>query len=156
MLAETLRAALNALATTVPDLVRQHVQVDWFERYGCRVEAFRLPKGKDARQAYALKVGADGLELLAVPGLPDAPPTLRGLPAVEMLRQTWIQQVAVIDGQMRLRDPIDMPSADTTSEVPGPELHRVCLDDHVWPVKDATLAIGKDQGVSPACWLQAH
>ena len=61
---ETLRAALNAIATVEPDWLRAWVPKDWFERYGRAVEEYRLPKGIPARQAYAQTIGSDGIELL--------------------------------------------------------------------------------------------
>src|SRR6476469_2393830 len=50
---ETLRAALNAVATVEPEWLKDWVPQDWFERYGRPVEEYRLPKGKEARQSYA-------------------------------------------------------------------------------------------------------
>lgn len=58
--AETLRAALNAAASTAPAWVRPQAPPDWFVRYGRRIAEYRLPKGKEARQAYAVQVGEDG------------------------------------------------------------------------------------------------
>src|SRR6266487_3216612 len=48
LLGETLRAALNEVASQDPDWLRQWVPADWFERYSRRVELWRLglPKGK--------------------------------------------------------------------------------------------------------------
>ncbi len=43
---ETLRAALNDLATVAPDWLRSWVPEEWFERYGRAVEEYRLPKGR--------------------------------------------------------------------------------------------------------------
>lgn len=48
---ETLRAALNAVAAAEPDWLRDHASAAWFERYGRSIEDYRLPQGKDARQA---------------------------------------------------------------------------------------------------------
>jgi transposase len=45
----TLRAALNDLAVVAPDWLRQQITADWFERYGKRVEASRLPQGEAPR-----------------------------------------------------------------------------------------------------------
>lgn len=45
----TLRAALNALATVVPDWLAGVAPGAWYERYGRRVENYRLPKGEGAR-----------------------------------------------------------------------------------------------------------
>nr|WP_234711212.1 transposase [Nostoc punctiforme] len=46
---ETLRAALNSLATVAPDWLRSWVPSEWYERYGRAVEEYRLPKGIAAR-----------------------------------------------------------------------------------------------------------
>ena len=43
---ETLRAALNTLATIVPEWVRDNVPTEWVERYGHRIEAYRLPESE--------------------------------------------------------------------------------------------------------------
>lgn len=40
---ETLRAALNALAVLAPEWLQQRVPLEWFERYGSRVENDHLP-----------------------------------------------------------------------------------------------------------------
>ena len=40
---ETLRAALNTLATVAPDWLRSWVPLEWFDRYGRAVEEYRLP-----------------------------------------------------------------------------------------------------------------
>jgi hypothetical protein len=58
--AETLRAALNALAQEAPDWLRAQVAPDWYERYSRRIEEYHLPKGQDARHAYAAQIGTDG------------------------------------------------------------------------------------------------
>jgi transposase len=117
--AETLRAALNAVATAAPDWLRGRVPPAWFERYGRRIEDYRLPRGKEARQAYAVQVGVDGLQLLADLWDPSAPSDLRGLPAVETLRRIWIQQYLVVEGEIRLREPEDMPGS--TAELESPD-----------------------------------
>ena len=57
---ETLRAALNSLAAVVPDWVRAFVPVEWYERYGDRIEDYRMPKEASKRQALAEQIGADG------------------------------------------------------------------------------------------------
>src|SRR3954453_9691559 len=109
--AETMRAALDALAVAAPDWLRAHTPADWFERYGRRVEEYRLPQGQAARQAFARQVGEDGMRLLTTVFAPEAPPALRALPAVEILRRTWVQRYLVWEGQVRLREPKDQPPA---------------------------------------------
>jgi transposase len=116
--AETLRAALNAVATVAPDWLRDHADPAWAERYGRRIEDYRLPKGKDARVAYAEQVGTDGLAFLAAVADPQAPSALVLLGPVQFLRRLWIQQYVAIDGRVQLREPQDMPPAAAALESP--------------------------------------
>jgi transposase len=113
---ETLRAALNALATAAPTWLRQHSQPAWLERYAVRVDAYRLPKTEVGREALAATIGTDGHELLAAVFAPEAPVWLRALPVIETLRQVWVQQFCVVDDQVRRRSPDDQPP-------PGRRLH---------------------------------
>jgi transposase len=63
---ETLRAALNELATVVPDWLQAMAPAAWYERYGRRVENYRLPKTEAAHQDLAATIRADGQQLLSV------------------------------------------------------------------------------------------
>ncbi len=116
--AETLRSALNGVAAAAPDWLRSHAPADWFERYGRRVEEYRLPKGEEARRAYGEMVGEDGMGLLELLWSQEAPPALKELAQVEVLRRTWIQQFVVIEGKVRRRDPREMPPASRQIESP--------------------------------------
>jgi transposase len=60
LVAETLRAALNALATVAADWLQAVSPLAWYERYSRRIEESRLPKAKAAREAFAHTVGEDG------------------------------------------------------------------------------------------------
>jgi hypothetical protein len=86
--AETLRAALNALATSAPVWRRSIVPPEWYERSGKRIEETRLPREQAKRAAYAQRVGADGVTLLAAVAAVGAPPALRALPSMDTLRRT--------------------------------------------------------------------
>ena len=100
---ETLRAALNALATVAPDWLCTWVPDVWFDRYGRILEEYRLPKGIAARQEYAEMIGTDGMQLLIAV---QAETTIDGfahLPAVEILRQTWVHQYYMENDQVKLR-----------------------------------------------------
>src|SRR4051794_25285937 len=81
LLGETLRAALNELATVAPDWLRGAVPPAWYERYGRRVEDGRLPRAAAERETYARVVGEDGFALLDRLDRPEAPEGLRSLPA---------------------------------------------------------------------------
>jgi transposase len=106
---ETLRHALNALATVVPDWLRACVPLEWFDRYGIRIELTRLPTAQAEREALVLQMGADGYQLMTWVYATDAPGWLRELPAVEILRQVWVQQFHLDQGQVRWRAQADLP-----------------------------------------------
>ena len=108
---ETLRAALNALAAAAPDWLAGHLQMEWFDRYCARSEDSRFPTRWAARAAHADQVGSDGLVVLDAVAAADAPPWLRQLPAVELLRQIWVQQYQITDGGLCWRDKKNLPPA---------------------------------------------
>ena len=89
---ETLRHALEVLSVVAPEWLLPQVNPDWFERYGSRIEAYRLPKDKTEQQLLGLTIGRDGHQLLAAIYATDAPPFLAQIPAVETLRQVWVQR----------------------------------------------------------------
>jgi len=92
---ETMRHALDSLAVAAPDWLRAR-RPAWGDRYGRRLEDAGLPKGQAARAAFAVLVGGDGHAPLASVWAPDAPPWLREVPAVETLRQVWVQQFRLV------------------------------------------------------------
>jgi transposase len=89
---EAMHAALNQLSAADPLWVQQHVPLDWYRRYGLRSDQARLPKEASKREARARQVGVEGYPLLDGMWAADSPPYLRALPAVEALRQIWVQQ----------------------------------------------------------------
>ncbi len=121
---ETLRAALNTLATLAPGWLREHAAPEWFDRYSMRIEEARLPKGQEARKLYAELIGADGSQLLSALYDPSAPVHLWKLPAVQALRQTWVFQYYAEEGQLRWRKAEDLPPAAVRFDSPyDPEAH---------------------------------
>jgi hypothetical protein len=108
---ETLRHALNMLATTAPEWLRAHTTPDWVDRYGLRASEFRLPKSQAKRQAWAEQIGADGRKLLIAAYADTAPSDLRMLSAVAILRQVWVQNFVLIDDRLRWRDNDNTPPA---------------------------------------------
>ena len=125
--AETMRAALNALAATDPDWLREHADPEWFERYARRIEDQRLPKGKEARKEYLQTVGADGARLLAQLDDPHTPRGLKTLGNVEILRQLWEQRyVQSPEEELRARDPKERPEAAYCIESPYETEARYC------------------------------
>jgi len=111
---EALRHALHTLAAVVPDWLRQACPPDWAERYGRRLADYRRPLTAAAREALAAQIGADGRQLLQAVHASDAPSWLRAVPAVDALRQIWVQQYYAPDdtGAVAWRGPGDQaPSA---------------------------------------------
>ncbi len=115
---ETLRAALNELATLAPEWLREHLAPEWFDRYSTRIEDSRLPKGKEARKDYAEVIGADGSRLLTSLYDSSAPPHLRELPAVQILRRIWTFHYYAEEGQLRWRKAEDLPPAGMRFDSP--------------------------------------
>lgn len=106
---ETMRQALNVLAVVAPDWLRGQVPAAWFDRYGPRFTEYRLPPGRPERYALAETIGADGFQLLQWIYASPTPPWFREIPAVEVLRQVWVQQFYRVEGALRWRPAEDLP-----------------------------------------------
>ena len=87
------------------------MQPAWGERYSHRVENYRFPKADAERKQLASTIGADGFALLQAAYAPEAPPEVRWLPAVEVLRQIWVQQYYGASNPPRWRHEPDVPPA---------------------------------------------
>ena len=111
LVAETLRAALNAIAAAAPEWLRSVAPREWHERYDRRIEDMRLPDAGPKRDAYVAQVGADGFLLLDALGGEGTPPEAAGPPGVAVLRRVWARHFERIeaapgirgDGSARLR-----------------------------------------------------
>jgi transposase len=108
---ETMRAALDSLAVVAPDWLRAHSQQEWVERYGPRSEDARAPLGEEARIAFAEEIGQQGRELLDALFDPTAPHWLRLVPAIEILRQVWIQNYQRTENAVRWCSSENLPPA---------------------------------------------
>ena len=103
---ESVRAALEALAAAAPGWLAGVIDQSWQGVYGQRVDGMRLPGSEAKRKELAVRYGRDGYRLLEAVRAPGAPAWLRELPAVEVLRQVWVQQyyrVAGEDGEKVMR-----------------------------------------------------
>jgi transposase len=108
---ETLRHALDVLATVAPDWLEPQIQPEWLERYGMRFDGYRLPRKATERAALADRIGQDGAALLAALQVDDSVDWLGQVPAVITLRQVWQQQFVTADGRLRLRRDDELPPA---------------------------------------------
>ncbi|MFD0580178.1 transposase [Dactylosporangium darangshiense] len=105
LVAETMRAALEALAKLDEVWLAGVMAPQWAERYGRSVRHERQPSGAAAVRQYVEQVGADGIALLQAVYGPTAPAVWRGVAAVEVLRQVWVQQYCYDEsGQLRWRE----------------------------------------------------
>jgi transposase len=131
---ETLRAALNILATVVPAWLQATVPMAWLDRYGVRAEDARFPQQEAERTAYAEMVGGDGYAFFAALSSETAPPWLRELPAVETLRRVWGQNfLPLYEGGARWRDQADLPPGAQDINSPyDPEAHYAKKRAHTW------------------------
>jgi transposase len=87
--AETLRAALNAVATVAPAGLQAITPLAGYARSSRRIAESRLPKVTAEREVDAHTVGEDGFLLLDALETPAVPEGLRALPSLEALRRTW-------------------------------------------------------------------
>ncbi|MFI6449690.1 IS1182 family transposase [Kitasatospora sp. NPDC050543] len=89
---ESMRAALEALATAAPAWLGQTMPVAELElRYAARVDSWRLPSSKTKRDRLAEIYGQDSLALLHALHAPDTPVWLREIEAVQLLRRIFMQ-----------------------------------------------------------------
>jgi transposase len=130
---QTLRHALDVLAEAAPDWLRATMPPEWADRYGKRFDNYRLPRDKADREALAVTVGQDGLALLWALWEAEAPTDLRRLAAVSTLRQVWVQQFVVENGQVRWRDIKELPPAALGIDSPfDPEARYSVKRETVW------------------------
>lgn len=114
---ETMRYALNQIAVVAPEWLTPHLKPEWVERYEKRLDNYRLPKSKEKREELAITIGRDGFYLLEQIYHPESPSFLATLPAIEILRQVWLQHFYLepLTGegsetlQVRWRDEKDLP-----------------------------------------------
>lgn len=147
LVGETLRAALNELALVNPDWLRHFAPEAWFERYEKRVEEYRLPKSKTAREAYQLQVGQDGFRLLDALKSNPALAELQALPKVLSLRQVWERHYERSGQSVRWRDGPELSRAAFAIESPyDPEARYSTKRGTVWTGYKVHVTESCDEG----------
>ena len=130
---ETLRAALNSLAVAAPGWLRQVAHPDWYDRYGKRVEEHHFPKERTAREELVQTIAQDGMTLLDAVYSEGSLYWLKELPAVQILRQKWVHQFYVMNGQILMREAKNLPPASSRSNSPyDPEAHYCTKNSVSW------------------------
>lgn len=166
---ETMRAALNELATAAPDWLKAWVPADWFKRYGHPFSEYRLPQKESERLELGEQIGRDGIELLT--RVYAEQPELGQLPQVEILRRIWVLQYYTDeDDQTRWRRRGNTPPGERILTSPydtdarlskkrgnswvGYKVHltETCDDDtpHLVTHVETTLATAADSAVVKA------
>jgi transposase len=118
--------------------------------YGARLDDYRLPKDKAKRHALTETIGADGIALLHAIYTPSAPAALRALPAVELLRQIWVQNYLPTAAGVCWRENDNIPPAACFVSSPyDPDAH--CARKHItqWVWYKGHLAETCDGEMSP-------
>jgi transposase len=147
LVGETLRHTLNSLAVVAPDWLRAQVPPEWFDRYGARVENYRLPKTAAAREELATTIGADGRRLLQAVDAATDLPWLRMIPAVQTLRQVWMEQYTDPPGPLRWRAVKERASAAELIASPyDPEARYSTKRDVQWVGYQVHLTETCDEG----------
>ena len=132
MVGESLRHALNTLATIAPEWLRSWVPGEWFGRYSRRFEEYRLPDGPVARTALAERIGADGRRLLTAISETADLAWLLQVPAVRTLWRVWLQQFYAGD-PISWRKAEDLPpSAVVVSSPYDPDARYSKKRETVW------------------------
>ncbi|KOU36257.1 transposase [Streptomyces sp. WM6378] len=134
LVGESLRAALEELAEADGDWLLTLIEPEWDKRYGRKVEIGKVPGGKAGVTALAETFGRDGQKVLAAAWAPDAPPRLRVLPQVEILRRVWVHHYYWDPrGHLRWRDGHALPPASLRFDSPyDTDAHYCVKRDTVW------------------------
>jgi len=116
---EAVRACVEAVAVVAPDWLAAVIDVaDWGRRYGARVDTWRLPTSRAKRAELVAAYGTDAVVLLRAVHDAGAPPWLREVPVVDVLRRVLVQNY-VITLDATGREVIRVREADTDGLPPG-------------------------------------
>jgi transposase len=145
---ESVRACAEAMAAAAPDWLPTVIDVSaWADRYGARVDSWRLPASKTKRATLTATYGTDAVTLLRAIYHRQAPPWLRELPAVEVLRvmlvQNYVISPDVISPDTAGKEVIRMREADTDGLPPART--RLCSPYDT----DARCSVKRRQGDRP-------
>lgn len=109
LVGKTMLHALNSLSTVNPNWLKAIVPTDWPERYNRHWEDYRLPSTKAERLELGEQVGRDGSFLLKAIYEANTATWLREIPAIQTLRQVWLQNFFEDQGQLRWRHAGNIP-----------------------------------------------
>ncbi len=151
---ESVRAAVEALAVAHPDWLAQRICVpDWTGRYGTPLTSWRPPASQAKQEELAIAYARDGYALLEAVYDPSAPPWLRELPAVDVLRRVLVQNYTrTITGNGR--EVIKRREKEPEGDGLPPGHARIASPydlDARWGVKRDTFWLGYKLHVTETC-----
>ena len=133
LVAETMMHTLNVLATVAGDWLKAWVPKEWFDRYEKRLDEYRLSQEPKERTQLAEVIGTDGHHLLNQVYSHATPEWLRALPAIDIMRQIWLQQFLIQDGKVHARPKEDLPPAALMLSSPhDPQARYSCKRNMHW------------------------
>ncbi len=118
LVGETLRYALNEVAKTAPEWLRMLAPSDWYKRYAKRFEEKPYLRSQRGGPELKVQVGEDGFALMHAVYSAKAPPELRDLTAMEILRHCWLEQFMIEEGEVQMRKGGNMPPSAVRLESP--------------------------------------
>lgn len=131
LVAQTLRAALEASAVAAPEWLAGWMSEERYERYERPVDNWRLPKSHVERERFAAVVGADGFAFLSAVGRAGGP--VAALAPVVVLRQVWAQQFVSDGDRVRLRaKKAAGPGAEVIESPFDPQARYGVKGDRTW------------------------
>ena len=151
---ESVRAALEALAVAHPAWLEQRICVaDFTRRYGTPMTSWHPPVSRARRDELAVAYARDGYALLKAVYDSAAPPWLREIPAVDVLRRVLLQnytRTITQDGREVIRRREKEPEGDGLP--PGQARIASPYDtDARWGVKRDTFWLGYKLHISETC-----
>ncbi|TLQ47971.1 IS1182 family transposase [Streptomyces marianii] len=174
---ESVRAALEALATAAPSWLAGRIDVAEFaQRYGPRVDGWRMPSSQTKRNRLAQVFGQDALALCRAAWAADTPVWIREIEAVGLLRQVLVQTYTIRSdtrgrqvirkrdaddgvppGQLRLASPYD---TDARWAAKGEDLfwlgYKVHLTETCGTLPEAEAEAEAVAGVQPNLITDVH
>ncbi len=141
---ETLRVALNDLATTAPAWLATQLSADALARYTTPFQQWHLPQSEAARTTLATQIGQDGGQILRACWDASAPPELRDLSAIRLLRQVWVQQYTYDGETVGWRSSDNLPPAALAINSPHDAAAR-------YSNKRGTIWVGYKVHLSETC-----
>ena len=111
LVGKTMLHVLNSLAIVSPTWLKTIAPMEWEKRYLIGWEDYHLPKSKAKRLELGEQVVQDGIQLLEAVFEKTAPAWICEMPAVDILRQVWVQNFYEDENGLHWRESGNIPPA---------------------------------------------